>query len=96
VTGNLRSSGWKALRAGSVIGLAGLVILVAGLLLRLDWVAHFAITVIAVGVGMTLTGAAFQRTATSLESGASSRKPSVRQETTSGRERDQSSQDGAQ
>jgi hypothetical protein len=76
VTGNLRSSGRNALRAGSLIGLAGVVILVAGLVTALDWLSGFGITFIAVGLGIALTGAAFRRTAASLTPGPPIRTPS--------------------
>jgi hypothetical protein len=69
VTGNLRSSGRNALRAGTLIGLAGVVILVAALVTALDWLSGFGITFIAVGLGIALTGAAFRRTAASLTPG---------------------------
>lgn len=64
---NLGVSSRNALRAGYLIGLAGAVILVAGLLLRLDAVTRFGITFVTVGLGMTLAGAAFGRTARSLD-----------------------------
>jgi hypothetical protein len=69
VTGSQAASSRNAVRAGCVVGLAGVVILVAGLVTALDWITGFGITFVAVGLGMALAGAAFHRTAVSLTRG---------------------------